>query len=154
MKSELALGICGTLAKALDHSATVQQAHVQDCNKCDGKIHKICNRQHGGLLTEKQTLLHQQRSVGVCVLGCVCAGQRRVCPGRRVRCPVLQMSVAATSPADPPRHPNSECPPHSSSIIAPSMSSPAVVSLFKKLKTFKTFPVFSSAPSAMNRSQC
>lgn len=53
--------------------------------------------------------------VGACV--CVRAGQRRVCPGRRVRCPVLQMSVAATSPADPPRHPNSEClRPHSISI--------------------------------------
>lgn len=45
---------------------------------------------------------------GVCV--CVRAGLRRVCPGRRVRCPVLQMSVAAASPVDPPRPPNSECP--------------------------------------------
>lgn len=48
-----------------------------------------------------------------------------MCPGRRVTYPVLQMSVAATSPVDPPRPPNSECSPH----IAPSLSRPTIMTL-------------------------
>lgn len=61
----------------------------------------------------------------MCRCVCLCAGQSWVCPGRRVRYPVLQMSVAATSPVDPPRPPNSECSPHT----APSLSRSTIVSL-------------------------
>lgn len=117
--------------------------------------------------------LHRMNSFGAllkwAVLVCVCvrAGLRRVCPGRRVRCPVLQMSVAAASPVDPPRPPNSECRDHSISmkhhlcwsqlpfqtVCAPPLCDLTLLPFWCVSIHTLPLPPFLFVPLAMNRSR-